>query len=94
MAPSRHNSAYNRPRPVADIDWKSELKRFYLSINMPEKIPSLDGILDTWAGKEDQMLSSLLVKYRKIVPKDVYLHFDQLHTLVETQTESSFVHPN
>lgn len=59
---------------------------------MPEKISSIDDILKTWEGKEDQMLAALLVKYKKLIPKSLLDHFDSLQNAMETQTESSFVH--
>ena len=72
-------------KPVVDIDWRNELRRFYLAINHPEKVTGIEDILKMWVGKEDQMLSSLLTKYKKIIPQDVYERLDQLHQLIESQ---------
>ncbi len=75
----------------ASYDWTGELVRFYTAIKMPEKIPEIATILDTWEGKEDQMVGTLLTKYKKLIPSDLYQHLDHLHNLHETQTVSSFV---
>ena len=74
-------------RLLGEYDWKGELRKFYLSINMPEKIATLDDILKIWMGKEDRMLSSLLIKYRKIVPPEMADHMEQLIAQVETQSD-------
>jgi hypothetical protein len=83
-----------RRRGPAGLDWKNELKRFYLAIKMPEKLASIDDILKTWEGKEDQMLAAMIVKYKKLMPRSLLEHFDNLQSVLETQTESSFVHAN
>ena len=75
---------------TADIDWKAELKGFYLGINMPEKLPYLDDILEANRGKEEQMLSYLIVKYKRVIPDNLAAHLDTLQGFIETQTEGSF----
>mgnify|MGYP001368716386 CR=1 FL=1 len=75
---------------VADIDWKAELKGFYLGINMPEKLPYLDDILEYNKGKEEQMISYLIVKYKRVIPDNLATHLDTLQGFIETNTESSF----
>jgi hypothetical protein len=91
-------NAYGKPRSSSPqkasfIDWRVELKRFYMALNMPEKLATIDDILSNWAGQEDQMLSNLMVKYKKILPPQLTEHLHKLQTLMDTQTESSFVVP-
>jgi hypothetical protein len=74
----------------ADIDWKAELKGFYLGINMSEKLPYLDDILEANRGKEEQMLSYLIVKYKRVIPDNLAAHLDTLQGFIETNTETSF----
>jgi hypothetical protein len=76
---------------IREIDWRLELKQFYLGINMPEKLPGIGEILITWKGKEEQMLSHLITKYKRRIPPPVADHLRTLSEYVETQTESSFV---
>eukprot|EP01036_Dinobryon_divergens_P031668 gene31668-41111_t len=73
------------------IDWKVELKRFYLSINMPNKVDNaaFDQILRLWGGKEDQMIASLVEKYKGAIPSHMMLHLDQLQSILETQSTRS-----
>lgn len=73
------------------IDWREEMKRFYIAIGMPEKIAGISTILNTWAGKEEQMLASLMEKYRTSIPTQMTAHLEQLLSHLETHTESSFV---
>jgi hypothetical protein len=73
------------------IDWKDEMKRFYMAIGMPEKIAGIPTILNTWAGKEEQMLASLMDKYQKSIPPQMNAHLELLLSHMETHTESSFV---
>ena len=73
------------------IDWREEMKRFYVAIGLPEKIAGINTILNTWAGKEEQMLSSLMEKYRSSIPPQMNAHLEQLLAQLETHTESSFV---
>lgn len=74
-----------------NIDWREEMKRFYIAIGMPEKIAGISTILSTWAGKEEQMLASLMEKYRTSIPTQMSVHLEQLLSHLETHTESSFV---
>lgn len=76
---------------IREINWRSELKAFYLGINMPEKLPGIGEILHTWRGKEEQMLSHLITKYKRSIPAALADHLKTLSDYVETQTESSFV---
>lgn len=73
------------------IDWRLELKRFYLSIKLPNKLSSIDEILAKYSGREDQILPALSVKYKKIIPPSLQDHIESLQQLLETQTESSFI---
>ena len=61
---------------------------------MPEKIATIDHILANWNGQEDQMLSSLIVKYKKNIPPSLMEHLNMLITFMESQTESSFIDPH
>ena len=74
---------------VADIDWKAELKGFYLGINMPEKLPYLDDILEYNKGKEEQMISYLIYAQagNSRQPCHTSRYSSGLHW---TNTESSF----
>jgi hypothetical protein len=72
------------------VNWKHELKRFYLGVKMPDKVNSLDEILANWVGREDQMIISLVSKYRKVIPPALMEHLTQIQSKIETQTESSF----
>ena len=73
------------------IDWHKELKSFYLDLNMPDKIGTLPDILRTWRGKEEQMVSSLIIKYKQSISKQMMAHLKSLIIMAETGTESSFV---
>lgn len=75
---------------AGDIDWHSELKGFYLGINLPEKLPFLHEILLANAGREEQMLSHLMMKYKRVIPQSLTNHLDTLQGFLETHTESSF----
>jgi len=87
LSPTATTLSIAHRRLLGEYDWKGELRKFYLSINMPEKIATLDDILKIWMGKEDRMLSSLLIKYRKIVPPEMADHLEQLIAQVETHSE-------
>jgi len=76
---------------IREVDWRAELRAFYLGINMPEKLPGIGEILLTWKGKEEQMLSHLMTKYKRSIPPGLAEHLNTLSNYVETQTESSFV---
>lgn len=76
---------------LRDVDWRHELRGFYIGIGMPEKIPGLGEILQTWEGKEDQMLSHLVMKYKRQIPPALNEHLETLQGYVEMQSESSFV---
>jgi len=72
---------------AGDIDWHSELKGFYLGINLPEKLPFLDEILQANAGKEEQMLSHLMMRYKRVIPQSLANHLDTLQGFLETHSE-------
>jgi hypothetical protein len=55
---------------------------------------SYNQIIQLWEGKEDLMIASLVDKYKKIIPPHMMLHLDQLHSILESQTDSSFVTQN
>lgn len=76
------------------INWRQELENFYISVNMREKVGGIPTILEMWMGKEDQMLNTLVDKYRDIVPSSTLAHVEHILNVMETQTESSFVVAN
>ena len=94
-SPPVHSSKFNKwPAPGSSnkaIDWREEMKRFYIAIGMPEKIAGISTILSTWAGKEEEMLANLMEKYRTSIPTQMSAHLEQLIAHLETHTESSFV---
>ena len=93
-SPKPSSGGYNKWPPSASqksIDWREEMKRFYISIGMPEKIAGINTILSTWAGKEEQMLASLMEKYRTSIPAQMTAHLESVLSHLETHTESSFV---
>jgi hypothetical protein len=86
-----NSSGVEIPRGSNMIDWHKELKSFYLDLNMPDKIGTLPDILRTWRGKEEQMVSSLIIKYKQSISKQMMAHLKSLIIMAETGTESSFV---
>jgi hypothetical protein len=55
---------------------------------MPEKIAEIPTILKMFKGKEDEMLGSLLTKYKKQMSPDLYEYLDHLHATFETRSEN------
>lgn len=86
----------SRSPPVARsanaIDWRNELRQFYISLNMSEKIAGIPTILDTWKGKEDEMIGSIIEKYGNSIPRSSRKRLDELLGILERNTESSFRH--
>lgn len=66
------------------VDWRAELKRFYIAIGMPSKISELDTIMQSWRDKEDVMLESLIDKYSDSIPSDLLGH---MHRLIDMMRE-------
>ena len=60
------------------IDWAEELARVYRVMGMPEKISSINQILDIWTGKEDQMIRSLMQKYQQTMPPECIFHCNRI----------------
>jgi hypothetical protein len=50
---------------------------------------AFDQILRLWGGKEDQMIASLVEKYKGAIPSHMMLHLDQLQSILETQSTRS-----
>ncbi|KAJ1430841.1 hypothetical protein B484DRAFT_47575 [Ochromonadaceae sp. CCMP2298] len=73
------------------VDWREELKRFYMSVGLPEKILGIPTILKTWANKEEQMLSALMERYEESIPPQMMHHLETLLAQLDAHTESSFV---
>ena len=60
------------------IDWGSELKIIYQLLNLPEKISMIDQILDMFKGKEEQMMESILVKYKDVLPAEYTIRMSEM----------------
>jgi hypothetical protein len=75
-----------------NIDWVEVLTNFYNYMKMPGKVNGISTILKTWAGKEEEMLGSLIEKYEKQIPKKLMKYLQHVMNLLETKTESSFHH--
>lgn len=52
------------------VDWGRELREIYEVLNLPDKIPLIDQILDMYKGKEAQMMQTLLTKYKNELPTE------------------------
>jgi hypothetical protein len=87
---SEINSPVKQYASAKNIDLTAELERFYVTMEMPEKVAGIKTILRTWAGKEDAMLASLMEKYESTMPKKQYKRLEKLQSLLEKQTENSF----
>lgn len=74
---------------VRTIDWEAELADFYDAVGAAQKIPGIPAILKAWAGKEEQMLQSLVKKYEGNIPRRTLAHLERVHQFFETQTEVS-----
>jgi len=74
---------------VRTVDWSAELVEFYQAIGEAQKIAGIPAILKAWAGKEEEMLSNLVNKYKGRIPRHVLQHIDQITSHIETQTEAS-----
>lgn len=68
-----------------EINWEKELKRFYLSIKMLGKIDQINEIVETWKGKEDQMISNLILKYKHKISPSLLHHLNLLLNLIENE---------
>lgn len=60
------------------INWKSELGKFYRARGLPEKLSSLDEILEAWEGKEVEMMEVLHNKYNIPMPPDLTMKIKQM----------------
>jgi hypothetical protein len=87
---SNKKGAFKAYRSAQAINWNEVLETFYIHMNLQNKIGGIPTIRRTWAGKEDLMLASLLEKYDRDIPDDLYHYLEAVHSLAETQTESSF----
>jgi hypothetical protein len=56
---------------AVSIDWKDELRKFYISRGLTDKLDSLDTILSAWEGKEKDMIEALYGKYQMKIPSDL-----------------------
>ena len=75
------------------INWEEVLTNFYTIMNMKGKVAGIPTILKTWVGKEDEMVSSLMNKYEKTIPKKLLKYLQHVIQLTESRTDSSFRHP-
>lgn len=83
--------ARKRGGEKATYDWEGELVRFYTTLNLPEKIQDIPTILKTWSNREDQMIGTLLTKYKKQIPPDLFEYLDNLQNTIESKTVASSV---
>ncbi len=58
---------------------------------MPEKVADIPTILKMFKGKEDQMLGSILTKYKKHMSPDLYEYLDNLHSTFDTSSVAGSV---
>ncbi len=56
------------------IDWYSEIREVYLIMNMRDKLDSIPNILEMWSGREDELVRSLIYKYKDTMPDDTKRH--------------------
>ena len=61
------------------INWREELITFYTEQGLPEKIDSIDNILNTWRGREKHMLEVLYAKYEVPFPQALIDKLDELN---------------
>lgn len=74
---------------VKTVDWGAELVEFYQAIGEAQKIAGIAAILKAWAGKEEEMLTNLVNKYKGRIPRHVLQHIDEITSHIETLTEAS-----
>ena len=60
---------------------------------MPEKIADIPVILKLFKGKEDQMLGSLLTKYKKHMSQDLYEYLENLHAAFDNNSVGGSIAP-
>lgn len=73
------------------IDWKEELRKFYISRGLTDKLDSLDTILSAWEGKEKDMIEALYGKYQMKVPAELQeklLKWEELYGGGESESQS------
>ena len=75
---------------LANIDYRFNGNVNHVFKAPKKKLPYLDDILEANHGKEEQMLSYLIVKYKRVIPDNLAAHLDTLQGFIETQTEGSF----
>lgn len=61
------------------INWRQELTIFYTQQGLPEKLDSIDNILNTWRGREKHMLEVLYAKYEVPFPQRLIDKLDELN---------------
>ena len=52
------------------VDWGNQLREIYEVLNLPDKIPLIDQILEMYKGREAQMMQTILVKYKNELPTE------------------------
>ena len=72
------NNEYYNNGNQRNVDWAAELKEVYSILNLPDKVPLIDQILEMYVGKETQMMQSILVKYRAVLPTEYVYRLTEL----------------
>jgi hypothetical protein len=70
------------------IDWKEELKKFYISRGLMDKLDSLGTILTAWEGKEKDMIEALYGKYNMKIPVELQEKLRRWEELYGDDSES------
>lgn len=73
------------------IDWKEELRKFYISRGLMDKLDSLDTILNAWEGKEKEMIEALYGKYQMKIPSELQqklIKWEELYGGGDSETQS------
>lgn len=67
-----YNQCVPQEQRVAEskVDWGGELREIYLVLNLPDKIPLINQILEMYKGKEAQMMQTILMKYKNELPTE------------------------
>jgi hypothetical protein len=76
---------------AVSIDWRDELRKFYISRGLTDKLDSLDTILSAWEGKEKDMIEALYGKYQMKVPADLQAkltRWEELYGGGESESQS------
>lgn len=78
-------------KSTVSIDWREELRKFYISRGLMDKLDSLDTILTAWEGKEKEMIEALYGKYQMKIPSDLQqklVKWEELYGGGDSETQS------